>query len=109
MNKSYFEYFTRNVRADGVRKACYIVREYRRCEKSNDLENCAVTKEEFEKALDIISAFAYIMSSDNTTTKLWACKEDCLRNEGNNTFCPGEFQIGTDAKKRCKFYTAPRK
>lgn len=108
MNRSDFDKITNKFVQDGVKKACYIVREYRRYERIGKLNLCAVTKEEYEAALDVILAHAYTTSDNETVVEQWQCDNDCTRNNGVPGFCPGEFQITKDpSRKLCKFFCDP--
>ena len=99
---------TKDLPIDSVKKACYIVREYTRCEKSGNLEYSAVTKKEYDIALGIILAFAFTNSKDDTTVEQWLCDSDCNRNDGLCGFCKGEFQINNKTgKQMCKYYSNP--
>ena len=73
--------------------------------KLDNLDDCAVSKEEYEKALDIRLAYAYQTSDKDTLAEQWKCDSDCYRNNGVFDFCPGEFQICYDnSKKLCKYF-----
>ena len=98
-------FITGNLHKDSVKKACYIVREYMRCEKTGNLDICAVSKDEYNEALRVLLAYSYQTSDNNTVAEQWLCDSDCDRNNGIYGFCPGEFQIDNHSgKKLCKHY-----
>ncbi len=103
MTKNDLEFYTKDLKENSVRRACYIVREYLRC-KDYNFSNPSVSEEEFYDALNILLAHSYQTSDEKTVVEQWCCDGDCDRNNGFYGFCPGEFQI--DAKKRtlCKYY-----
>lgn len=106
MNRCEFDAITSNLSEGSVKRACYVVREYRRCEKSGNLDMCAVSKEEFDSALDIVLAYSYQTSDKDTFAEQWQCESDCCSN--NRGFCKGEFQIdNARSKKLCKYYLDP--
>lgn len=106
MNRCDFDAITSNLAEGSVKKACYVVREYRRCEKSGNLDMCAVSKEEFDSALAILLAFSYQTSAKDTLAEQWQCDSDCRSN--NCGFCKGEFQIdNARSRKLCKYYLDP--
>ena len=108
MNKSDFERVTIGLPKDSIRLACYIVREYRRCESGNNLELCAVTKEQYDMAVNMLLAFAYQNSDEKTVVEQYYCESDCCKNNGLSGFCDGEFEITKDTKKRvCRRYWNP--
>lgn len=105
MDKQEFDLIVSRFPIGSVKRACYIIKEYVRCEKLGKLESCAVTKKEFDDALKIVVAFSYKESNDDTMPEQWMCDSDCLRNNGADGFCPGEFQIENKKTKRmCKHY-----
>ncbi len=87
-----------------VKEACYIFREYHKHELENNLNNCAVTKDEFDKALRILLAFSFETSNENTFAKFYKCNPDCENYQGMNGFCAGEFQTNSGSKELCKHY-----
>lgn len=100
MNKEQFDYITRKLPEDSIKKACYTVREYIR-----EPNTKAVTQEQFNKALTMVLAYAYTKSTDDETIKLYKCESDCYNNCGIG-FCPGEFQIDNQpASQLCKHYS----
>ncbi len=106
MERDFFDFIVKDLPKDGVKRACYVVREYRRCEKSGNLDMCAVSKEEFDSALAILLAYSYQTSDKDTLVEQWQCDSDCNRNNGLGDFCPGEFQISKDpCKKLCKHFS----
>ena len=106
MEREFFNYIVKDLSKDSVKRACYVVREYRRYEKHGDLSNCAVSKEEYEEALNIILAYSYQTSNRDTLVEQWQCDGECNFNHGFNDFCPGEFQISKDPRKKlCKYYS----
>lgn len=108
MEKDVFNYIVKDLSKDSVKRACYVVREYRRCEMSGNFSNCAVTKEEYEEALNILLAYSFQTSDKVTTAEQWQCDGDCNRNHGFGDFCPGEFQLSKDpSKKLCKYFLDP--
>ncbi len=108
MDREDLDLIIRNLPKESVKRACYIVREYKRYEKDGNFIDCAVTKEEYEEALKIILAYAYTTSDNNTVVELMKCYSDCNRNNGTCGFCDGEFQITKDqSKKLCKYYSDP--
>ncbi len=108
MNRNDFDFITSDLPKDSVKKACYVVREYRRCEKSGNLDFCAVSKEEFDLALEILLAYSYQTSDKTTLAEQWQCDSDCNRNNGLCGFCQGEFQISKNpSKKLCKHFSDP--
>ncbi len=105
MNINSFNYTIKNFPEGSVKRACYIVKEFIRHERKNDLENCAVSKEEYDEALNILLAYSFQTSTEKTFAEQWLCDGDCERNNGLYGFCPGEFQKSSNAKKLCKYYT----
>ena len=109
MNRNEFDTITSDLNKDGVKMACYVVREYIRCERSKKLDFCAVSKEEFDNALNVLLAFSYQNSDNNTLVEQCECESDCNRNNGLNGFCSGEFQLKQNTNKvLCKHYSDPR-
>lgn len=105
MDKQEFDLIVSRFPIGSVKRACYIIKEYVRCEKLGKLESCAVTKKEFDDALKIVVAFSYEESNDDTMPKQWACDSDCVKNNGVDGFCPGEFQVdNTKGKTLCKYF-----
>jgi len=108
MEKELFDFIVNDLAKDSVKRACYVVREYRRNEKLGNLDNCAVTKNEYEDAINILLAYSFQTSDKDTLVEQWQCDSDCNRNNGLWDFCPGEFQICNDStKKLCKYYSDP--
>ena len=108
MERDYFNFVLKELPKDSVKRACYVVREYIRCENSGNLDNCAVSKEEYDSALAIILAYSFQTSNNDTLVEQWQCDSDCNRNNGVENFCPGEFQISNEpCKKMCKYYSNP--
>lgn len=107
MNKLEFDAITEKLPKKSVKRACYVVREYIRCEKSGDFDFCAVSKDEYDAAIRILLAFSYQTSDENTLVEQWQCVSDCDRNNGLRGFCQGEFQISKDGnKKLCRYYSS---
>lgn len=105
MDRYDFDIITSNLHKDGVKMACYVVKEYIRCERSNNLDYCAVSKEKFDRALNVLLAFSYQNSDENTLARQYECESDCNRNNGLNDFCPGKFQMGSGTSMTlCKHY-----
>ena len=108
IEREFFDFIVKDLPIDGVKRACYVVREYKRNEKVGNLDRCAVSKDEYEKALNIILAYSFQNSDKDTLAEQWHCDSDCYRNNGLMDFCPGEFQITKEpTKKLCKFYSDP--
>lgn len=107
MDKGWFDFIVKEYPKNSVKKACYVVREYMRCKRYNDLENCAVTEKEFLESLNILLAFGYTNSDKDTIAKRWTCDSDCNRNNGMYAFCPGEFQIDRNSESFCEYYSSP--
>ena len=108
MDRFFFDYIVKDLPIDGVKRACYVVREYRRCEMYNILDTCAVSKEEYDVAVNTLLAFSFQNSEDDTLAEQWKCYNDCNRNNGFEGFCKGEFQITNNpCKKLCKHYSDP--
>ena len=105
MNRNEFLYLVKDLPDGGVKKACYIVREYIRHEIMKDLSHSAVTKEEYDEAVRILLAHSFKTSDNDTTIEDWYCEFDCNRNNGLEGFCKGEFQSSSKAKKLCKYYS----
>ena len=106
MKREDFDHFTNEFNHfKGLLKACFIVREYQRCDEANNLENCAVTKEEYHKALSLVLAFAHNNAQNVFEVEQWHCKDDCNRHYNKYGFCPGEFQINNDKPNLCKWYS----
>ncbi len=106
MDREDLDLIIRNLPKESVKRACYIVREYKRYEAKGNFDYCAVTKEEYEEALRIILAYAYSTSDNNTLVEQWKCYNDCSRNNGFCGFCEGEFQTSKDqSKPLCKHYS----
>ena len=105
MEKDFFDFIIKKYSKNSVKKACFIIREYIRCKKYNDLENCAVTEKEFSEALTIVLAHSYNTSDANTEAKTWHCDGDCNRNNGMYAFCPGEFQLDKNSDTLCEYYS----
>lgn len=107
MERRDFDYIVKDFPKDSVKRACYVVREYRRCAKRGYFDSCAVSKEEYDSALAILLAYSFQTSSDDTLAEQWQCESDCCRNTGFG-FCRGEFQISKDpSKKLCRYYLDP--
>lgn len=108
MEKKVFDFIVKDLSKDSVKRACYVVGEYRRYESHNNFSGCAVSKEEYDNALNILLAHSFQTSDKDTVVEQWRCDGDCNRNHGFGDFCPGEFQITTDpAKKLCKYFLDP--
>ena len=108
MERDFFDFIVKDLPKDSVKRACYVVREYRRCEINNCMSYCAVSKEEYNYALSILLAYAYTTCKDKTVPELWKCDGDCNRNNGIGDFCPGEFQVSNESgKKMCKYFSDP--
>ena len=106
MKKELFDLLLKDLPKNSVKRACYIVREYRRCEAIGNFNLCAVTKEEYDEALGILLAYSFSNSYNDTVVEMWQCDGDCSRNFGILDFCPGEFQITKDPEKKlCKFFS----
>ena len=103
MTKEEFEYFISQF--GEVKKACYIVREYLRCEIQN-IES-VISKDEYIEAVRILLAYTYANCNDFSTINRWYCENDCTHNDGLYPYCPGEFQLDRDSKKLCKYYSDP--
>ena len=107
MKRDYFDFIVKDLPKDSIKRACYVVREYRRCEKSGNLDICAVSKEEFDEAVTILLAHSFQTSDNDTLAEQWQCDSDCNRNNGFEGFCPGEFQINNSSRKLCKYFSDP--
>ena len=108
MNRTDFNLITKDLPLNSVKRACYIVREYIRCKVDNNLDCCAVTKQEYNAALNILLAYSFTTSENDTTVEQWTCDSDCNKNNGLCGFCDGEFQINSKTGKQlCKYYSNP--
>lgn len=106
MKREDFDYFTSEYNnLHGVKKACFIVREYDRCQKDNNMNTSSISKEEYQKALNMVLAFAFNNAKNESKVEMWHCKGDCYRNNGFEGFCPGEFQLDQDTSNLCKWYS----
>ena len=103
IDKNYYEYLTKDFPENSVRKACYDVREFMRSQKYGTMDN-AVTEEEFYKSLDILLAYSYEQSNDETVVEQYYCDSECERNNGIYGFCPGEFQINSKSRVLCRHF-----
>lgn len=101
MNKEDFYFSISKLPLNSVKRACFIVREYIRCNKTNI--ECAVTKDEFKESLDIILAHSYQTSDKRTSIEQWHCNQECELYD-DLAFCPGEFQIKENEKKLCRYF-----
>ena len=116
MKKDEFDFITKDMLSledVGVKKACFIVQEYRknkgRVNPITEESWCAVTEEEYNNALSILTAFAYINSDNETKTELYKCTlgDDC---NPDAPFCKGEFTANNKlAKKLCPHRFDPYK
>ena len=105
MREIDFNIDTRCFDDDSVIKACYIVREYIRCEGN---EECAVTKEQYDEAVTRLLTFSYLHCEMDTKVPQYSvCHEDCIYRR--DRFCLGEFQLNTHFKEKvlCKHYINP--
>ena len=89
---------------DGVKRACYIVKEYLRYVNNGYMDDCAVTYEEYELALKRILAFAFNKSDYDTVEYLGKCEVDCKYTD--KLFCDGEFSVDKNhAEGPCRYYS----
>ena len=98
MRKDTFERETRFLFNDSVKKACFIVKAYR-----DDKGKGFVEQKDFERALDILVAFAYGNADDLREARFHSCGEYCEYKERD--VCPGEFQLsGDETLPLCPFH-----
>lgn len=108
MYKDEFDYMTRKMAPledGGVKKACFIVQEYNKNKgEINPITGkslCAVTEEEYNDAISVLTSFAYNNSTNETKTELYKCTlgYDC---NPTSAYCKGEFSANNHlAKKLC--------
>jgi len=115
MERRYFDFITKDMPENSVKRACYVVREYLRCSRVTgngeskvlicNEDICAVTLEEYLEASKILLAYSYENSDEKTIQELFSCESDCCRNNGLSGFCEGEFSLSSSkTKKICKKY-----
>ena len=69
---------------------------------------CSTSKEEYDKAINILLAYSYRTSDKDIVVEQWQCDGDCTRNYGILDFCSGEIQITKESgKKICKKFSDP--
>ncbi len=118
MEKGYFNFITKDMEKNSVKRACYIVREYLRYSKKIRTEDdsealtieegCAVTLDEFLEASNILLAYSFKNSQDTTIQEFFYCENDCSHNNGYNGFCKGEFSLSNKSNrelKLCEYYS----
>ena len=116
MYKDKFDYMTKDMvplEDGGVKKACFIIQEYRknkgRVHPITGESLCAVTEEEYNDALSVLVSFSYKHSTYGTKTELHRCTlgDDC---NPSSAFCKGEFSANNHlAKKLCPYRFDPYK
>ncbi len=100
-NKDRFDYATQGMASldeGGVRRACYVVREWRNHSKYG---NAGVTEDDYIEAVNILVAYAYEKSKNNTTVELHGCDGGC---DTCKAFCDGEMHLSLRKKRPCPNY-----
>lgn len=115
MYKDKFDYITKDMtplEEGGVKIACLIVQEYRKNKGRTDFFGdsiCAVTEEQYQDAIGILTSFAFNNSTNETKTELYKCVlgSDC---NPSAPLCKGEFSRNNRlAKKLCPHRFDPYK
>ena len=106
MKREDFDYFTNEYNnLNTVKKACFVVKEYQRCETGRVMDKSAVTYDEYQEALKKVLAYAFLKSNKEEIIETWKCNKECVRYRGVESFCPGEFQIDDNSNNLCKWYS----
>ena len=71
MEKDFFDFIVKDMSKDSVKRACYIVREYKRYESNGNL------------------VAVLFQNNKDTVVEQWHCDGNCNRNHGVGDFCPG--------------------
>ena len=102
MDREKFNYITEDMSSledGGIKKACYIIREWKNSRDCPD--SCAVTQEEYEEAINILVAFSYPKCDNKTTVEMINCVNGC---DTSKYICAGEFRLSLKPKKPCPYY-----
>lgn len=96
MTKSEFENATSKYVEGGIRKACAIIKEYKKNKPVDGVNLSAVSKEQYEAAVDLVVAYAFQNSQDDTKMDLFKCDSDCTNCDWPFSICPYSFQCSEE-------------
>ena len=101
MDREIFEYITKDMKPldeGGVKKACYVIREYKNHSKYG---NSAVTEDDYREAINVLVAYAYDNSKNDTKVELHGCDKGC---DTCKAFCDGEMHLSLRNTRPCPNY-----
>lgn len=101
LNRDRFNRYTEGMTPldeGGVRIACYVVREYINRFRYG---NSAVTEDDYKEAINILVAYAYDKSKNDTKVELHGCDNGC---DTCKAFCDGEMHLSLRNTRSCPNY-----